>query len=230
MIDPALVDEVFHIAGRCVDGEPLAYALGWCDFDGMRLKVTPDVLIPRPDTEILVRATLEVIGSEPVRVLDVCTGTGAVACSLKTHRPEIAVAASDISPAAIEIARANAERLGLDVTCFVADGFEHAGIYDVICANPPYIALGDNRIDPAVHMYEPTCALFAGSDGLAVIRSLIGCGQTHVIAGGWLLIEHGLDQGEAVVALAQAHGWTQIETIQDLAGRDRVTHMRKAYE
>lgn len=230
VIDDALVDRVLQIAGRCAAGEPLAYVLGWCDFDGLRLQVTPDVLIPRPDTETLVQAALEVIGSRPVRLLDVCTGTGAVALSLKARRPEIEVVASDLSPKAIEVAQANAAHLDLAVTCVVADGFEHAGIYDVICANPPYIAQQDSRVDPSVIQHEPELALFGGLDGLAVIRTLIQGGQAHLTPGGWLLIEHGLDQREAVVELAEAQRWSHIQTLQDLAGRDRVTRLRKPYE
>ena len=230
VIDDALVDRVLQIAGRCAAGEPLAYVLGWCDFDGLRLQVSPDVLIPRPDTETLVQSALEVIGSRPVRLLDVCTGTGAVALSLKARRPEIDVSASDLSPEAIEVAQANAARLHLAVRFFIADGFEQAGTYDVICANPPYIAEHDSRVDPAVIQHEPRLALFAGLDGLAVIRRLIQDGQSHLTAGGWLLIEHGLDQREAVVELAQVHRWSHIQTFQDLAGRDRVTRMRKSYE
>ena len=230
IIEDACVDQFLEAAGRCANGEPLAYVLGWTYFDGLLLEVTPDVLIPRPDTETLVHATLGVIESERASVLDVCTGTGAVALSLKARSSALNVEASDISEAAIALAETNARRLKLSIHWRVADLLEEASHYDVVCANPPYIARDDGRVERSVAHHEPPLALYANGRGLAIIEALINEAQAHLNPGGWLVLEHGLDQGESVRRLAVEAGWQRIDTWNDLAGRERVTRMRTPHE
>ena len=193
--------------------EPVAYLVGTKGFRHLDLRVDRRVLIPRPDTETLVEVAIDA-APEGARVHDVGTGSGAVALALAQERPDLRVTASDASPEAVEAARANAERLGLDVAVDIADGLP-PGEYDLVVANLPYVREDEwVGLQPEIREYEPRAALVSGRDGLDAIRSLVGR------AGGTLLaLEHAPDQAGAVRALLG----DDARTVQDLAGRDRVT-------
>ena len=191
----------------------MAYILGSKGFRWIELHVDRRVLIPRPDTETLVEVALELAPSG-ARVHDVGTGSGAVALALKHERPDLVVSASDVSADAVEVARANAERLGLDVPIAVAGGLP-AGEYDLVVANLPYVRADEwEGLEPEIRLYEPREALVAGADGLDAIRSLVGGAPSGLR----LALEHAPDQTEAVKGLLR-----RPRTLPDLAGRPRVT-------
>jgi release factor glutamine methyltransferase len=221
---------------RRIQGECVAYILGRREFRGLDFAVTAAVLVPRPDTETLVEAALGYIdrrGSPgKIRLLDLCTGSGAVAISLKHERPDVAVFASDISPEAVKIARANARRLlGRDgragksrgVTFFQGDLFENVeGSFDCITANPPYVPT--KTIDTLAREVrrEPRLALDGGEDGLDLIRRVIGEAKERLSPGGILLLEAGPGQMAAITGLLASRGYRNGNIRRDLAGRDRV--------
>lgn len=206
-------------------GEPMAYLRGDQEFFGLTLRVDPRVLVPRPDTEALVHWALDVLdempGTEASRVLDLGTGSGAIALAIKAQRPAARVAATDASSAALEVARANADQLGLQVEFHAGhwlaavDGLR----FDLIVSNPPYIAEGDPHL-AALH-HEPGSALTAGPDGLDDIRQLVASAPACLESGGWLLLEHGHDQAGAVRALLDAAGFVRTDSRTDLAGIER---------
>jgi release factor glutamine methyltransferase len=216
---------------RRADGEPLAYIVGEREFHGLRLRVTPDVLVPRPDTETLVDWALALMAPLPApRVIDLGTGSGAIALALKTARPDAEVHATDLSSAALDVARANAHALGLAVSWHRGAWWQAVtpGIFDLAVSNPPYVAPGDAHLHALRH--EPAIALTPSDDrgdGLSDLQRIVAGAGAHVRAGGWLLLEHGADQGAAVGALLQAAGWNGIQTRHDLAGRQRVTAARR---
>ena len=206
-------------------GEPMAYLRGDQEFFGLTLKVDPRVLVPRPDTEALVNWALDVLDdmsrTEAPRVLDLGTGSGAIALAIKSRRPAARVTATDASAAALEVARTNADQLGLQVDLHA--GHWLAAVegqrFDLIVSNPPYIAEGDPHL-PALH-HEPGSALTSGPDGLDDIRWLVASAPACLPPGGWLLLEHGHDQAGAVRALLEAGGFTQVLSRTDLAGIER---------
>jgi len=204
---------------RC--GTPVAYVIGRREFWKLSLEVSRDVLIPRPETELLVELVL--IRLPPrARVLDLGTGSGAIALAIKQERNDCAVTATDISAAAIETARRNAATYGLDLNCRVGTWYSVVeDTYDLIVSNPPYIADTDSHLRELVS--EPRIALSAGPDGLDALRVVVAGAPSHLTRGGWLLVEHGHDQGTAVRGLFEAAAFGGIETHQDLAGHDRVT-------
>ncbi len=209
---------------RRAGGEPLAYLLGEKEFYGLTLTVTPDVLVPRPDTETLVEWALELLpGDQPTRVLDLGTGSGALALAVARHRPQARITAVDASAAALAVARGNGERLGLVVEWLASDWFAAlAGRrFDLIVSNPPYVAEGDAHLGALRH--EPQAALTAGGDGLDAIRRIVGDAPARLEAGGWLLLEHGFEQAEAVAGLLARAGFQDIATRRDLGGRPRST-------
>ena len=214
-----------QLLARRAAGEPVAYLLGEKEFHGLMLRVTPDVLIPRPDTETLVEWALDCLRSLPpgAAVADLGTGSGAIALAIKQARPDAVVCAVDASPAALAVARDNGSRLALDVEWLAGSWWTPlAGRrFDLIASNPPYIAEGDAHLSALAH--EPLQALTAGPDGLADLRQLIAGATAHLRPGGWLLLEHGWDQAEAVRALLQAAGWADVATRHDLAGQPRCT-------
>ncbi len=226
---PEACQPVYDLAARALQGEPLAYLLGVAYFDGLPIHVSPSVLIPRPDTEILLQTALQKMPNERARVLDLGTGSGALALAMKKHRPAWQVTATDVDPEALAMARNNAERLSLDVTWVQADGLTGLSSFDLIVSNPPYIAINDPDVDHCVHAHEPHLALYSGVDGLALIRRLIAEAQNHLVDGGWFCLEHGWQQKEAVESLARDARWDSVETVRDLAGHDRVTLMRKPH-
>lgn len=208
---------------RRLQGEPVAYITGYKDFFGLTLKVDARVLDPRPDTEILVEWALELLPTgQPARVLDLGTGSGAVALALQHQRPAAQVTAVDASADALAVASANAERLNLPVQCVQSHWMNAVpGQFDLIVSNPPYVADGDPHLAALTH--EPLQALTSGADGLDDIRQIIAQAPSRITPGGWLLLEHGWDQAQAVQALLRQGGFEQVQSRQDLAGVDRCT-------
>jgi len=210
---------------RLATGEPLAHLTGWQPFHGLMLQVTPATLIPRPDTETLVDWALELLAALPGQpsVVDLGTGSGAIALAIKAACPRAQVTAVDFSAAALAVARANGEHLALSVDWRHGSWFEPlAGQrFDLIVSNPPYIA-GDDPHLPALR-HEPLTALTPGGDGLADLRSLIDAAPQHLNAGGWLLLEHGWDQADAVAQHLAVSNFGDISLRRDLGGRARAS-------
>ena len=210
---------------------PLAYLLGEREFHGLLLRVTPDVLVPRPDTEVLVDWALEVLADLDCRttptVADLGTGSGAIALALKQAHGAAQVCAVERSPAALAVARTNGERLGLPVEWLQGDWFSPLSgrRFDLIVSNPPYIDGADAHL-AALHA-EPREALTPGPDGLSALRVLARNAPYHLQPGGWLLLEHGHDQGAAVRALLQDAGLALVQTRRDLGGQERCTAGRQ---
>jgi release factor glutamine methyltransferase len=206
----------------------LAYILGVCYFDGLKLLINSDVLIPRPDTETLVEVASALIADANVQLVhDLCTGSGAVALAIKARYPYCMVTASDLSDHAVRCASHNASALQLDVECRQADLFEGLSKFQLITANPPYIAWDDPEVDPDVVAYEPAIALFSENNGLSLIQRILSEAPNYLSDDGVLCLEHGHRQAHDVRELAMKMRWKSIQTHQDLAGRDRVTRMQK---
>lgn len=212
---------------RRSQGEPLAYILGDTEFYGLKLSVTPHTLIPRQDTELLVDAALELIPERASwTVLDMGTGTGAIAIAIAHHRPIAQVTALDASKASLAVAQDNACALRLPSIRFIhSDWFSALGQqrFDVIISNPPYIAQNDPHLQATSLPYEPISALTSGVDGLDDIRLLVQQAPKHLNSDGWLLLEHGYDQGAAVRHLMQSAGFSAIATHRDYGNNDRIT-------
>jgi len=211
------------LCARRVGGEPVAYLTGRKAFYGLDLHVDARVLDPRPDTETLVDWALDVPlpgTAAPAQVLDLGTGSGAIALALKAHRPNWQVAALDASAGALAVAEANGRRLGLAVTFRQGHWLAgDTGIYDLIVSNPPYVAAGDPHL--AALRREPLAALAAGPDGLDDLRAIVAQAPGRLAAGGWLLLEHGHDQAAAVRALLASAGFADVASRTDLAGIER---------
>ncbi len=208
-------------------GVPIAYLTGRRAFWSFELGVTPAVLIPRPETERLVELALARLPAHAeCAVADLGTGSGAVALALAHERPRARVLATDASADALAVARANAERLGLANVEF-AQGDWCAALgarrFDLIASNPPYVAAGDAHLARGDLRFEPAAALASSADGLDAIRAIAAAAPEHLMPGGWLLVEHGFDQGARVRALFAAHGLRDAATHRDLEGRERVT-------
>jgi len=205
-------------------GEPIAYLIGQREFFGHLLTVGPSVLIPRPETELLVQQTLAGLPSG-AQVLELATGSGAIAISIALARPDVSVLATDLSETALAIARGNARRLGANVTFAAGDwyGALDAIEFDRIVVNPPYIAARDHHLQQGDLRFEPPSALAGGVDGFEAIRVIIDGAPSRLVRGGSLMIEHGYDQGRAVRVLLKAQGLQHVCTWQDLAGHDRVS-------
>ncbi len=206
---------------RRASGEPLAYITGHKAFYGLDLAVDSRVLVPRPDTETLVDWALEVLSPVPgSQVLDLGTGSGAIALALKHARPSLQVSAVDFSADALAVARANAQRLKLDVALAQGSWLDDVqGRFDAIVSNPPYIPSSDHHLAALTH--EPLSALTSGTDGLDDIRTIIRQAPLHLRSGGWLLLEHGYDQAAAVRALLTQAGFAGTQSRRDLAGIER---------
>ncbi|MDH4166371.1 MAG: peptide chain release factor N(5)-glutamine methyltransferase [Gammaproteobacteria bacterium] len=218
-----------HVTRRS-HGEPVAYVLGEKEFWSLPLEVTPDVLIPRPETELVVELALTHLPrDQEARVLDLAAGSGAIALALARELPRAAVVGTDLSAAAIAVARRNAQRLGLANVLFrTGHWFDPVAEerFDLVASNPPYIAETDDRVEPAVRRFEPHAALFAGTDGLEALRVITGAAGRHLSPGGWLVVEHGDRQGPAVRELLSVAGFADVATHADLAGLDRCTEGR----
>ncbi len=208
-------------------GQPVAYLVGRREFWSLELAVNADTLIPRPETELLVELVLQRLPmGRPARVLDLGTGSGAIALAIASERSNVQVTAVDAYARTLAMAEKNAAKLQLaNVRCLRSDWYSAlAGErYDLIASNPPYIADADPHLQQGDLRFEPPMALSSGSDGLDAIRLIVGEAPAHLNAGGWLLIEHGLEQGAAVRGLFEASGFAAIETQCDLEGRERVT-------
>jgi len=215
------------LLARRESGEPVAYLCGQRGFWTLDLSVTPETLIPRPETELLVELALSRLPDDrALQVADLGTGSGAIALALASERPRARVLATDASPGALAVARGNAERLGLgNVEFRHGDWFDALpGLrFDLIASNPPYIAAGDPHLAQGDLRFEPPGALASGADGLDAIRAIVAAAPAHLLPGGWLLLEHGWTQGTAVRALMQVAGFSGVSTQPDLEERDRVS-------
>lgn len=210
---------------RRLAGEPVAYLLGWREFWSLELEVTPDTLIPRPETELLVELALERLpANDPVQVADLGVGSGAIALALASERPQARVVATDHSPAALAVARRNAQRLRIvNIEFRQGDWCEAlAGErFDLIAANPPYVAATDSCWRKGALRFEPPAALAAGVDGLDALRVIIAQAPDGLKPGGWLVLEHGYDQGETTATLLREQGFVEISNHRDAAGFPR---------
>ncbi|MEP6998094.1 MAG: peptide chain release factor N(5)-glutamine methyltransferase [Betaproteobacteria bacterium] len=216
------------LARRRRAGEPVAYLTGRREFYGLDLEITPDVLIPRPETELLVDLALERLpGDRNMRVLDLGTGSGAVALAIASARRTAHVVGTDVSGAALALAARNAVRLALNNVSFAASDWFAAlarARFDLIAGNPPYVAAGDPHLVEGDLRYEPAQSLTPGGDGLNAIRAIVAQAPRHLTPGGWLLLEHGHDQAGAVAALFGGAGFVGVGAARDLAGILRVTY------
>ncbi len=215
---------LFALIRRRLAGEPIAYIVGEREFFGLPFIVTPAVLIPRPETELLVELALERVPPRG-RVLDMGTGSGAIAVAIARQRPDAQVTALDASEQALAVARQNAERNRAQVKFLHSDWYAALDNerFDVIASNPPYIEKNDPHLAQGDLRFEPADALTDHADGLSDLRAIVAGAGGHLAAGGWLLMEHGYDQAEAVRALLSAHGFAQAQSWRDLAGIERVS-------
>jgi len=215
---------------RRAQGEPVAYITGRRGFMDIELEVTPAVLIPRPETELLVTTALDLVTSDDAQVVDLGTGSGAIALALAVARPRWRMLATDVSQAALAVARSNIERIAPDrVELVNSDWFADLGSmrFDLVVANPPYIAVGDPDLALHVAQFEPARALFAKRDGQAALAELAGAAPQRLKTGGWILLEHGHRQGASVRRLLAAAGLEAIGTLADAANLERVTIARR---
>ena len=216
--------------GRRCTGEPIAYLLGRREFWSLELEVSPDTLIPRPETELLVELALARLPVDrPVAVADLGTGSGAIALALAVERPLARIVATDRSPAALTVARRNARRLNIRHVEF-REGYWCAPLgnerFDLIAANPPYVAAADPRWRVGELQFEPPAALVSGADGLDALRAIIAQAPDYLKPDGWLLLEHGYDQGEAVPALLRERGFVMVSDYRDAADISRTSSGR----
>ncbi|HEY0336385.1 MAG TPA: peptide chain release factor N(5)-glutamine methyltransferase [Burkholderiales bacterium] len=219
--------EIFAaLVERRVRGEPVAYLTGEREFYGRTFKVTPAVLIPRPETELLVDLALERLPrASAARVLDAGTGSGCIAIAIASERLHCKVLALDQSPEALAVARRNAITLRVGNVAFLQSNWFSAldnERFDVIVSNPPYVAQADPHLQDGDIRFEPLAALEAGADGLDAIQRIVAEARSHLVAGGWLLFEHGYDQAGRARQLLQAGGYADIFSARDLAGIERV--------
>lgn len=222
-------EQFFTLVAERASGQPVAYLLGEQEFWSLPLKVSPSTLIPRPDTECMVEAALSLDLPASANVLDLGTGTGAIALALASEQPGWRIMASDRVDDAVALAKENSQSLGLPVTVVKSHWFDQipASTFDLLISNPPYIAASDRHLSEGDVRFEPESALVAGDDGLDDIRLLVTEGLDWLNPNGWMLLEHGYNQGDAVRALFAKAGWCNIETRKDYGGNDRMTLARK---
>ncbi len=228
--DQALFAELLR---KRLEHTPIAHITGLRDFWTLTLKVTPDTLVPRPETEILVEQALAKLpANETCSVLDLGTGSGAVVLSIGSERPHAILHATDLSSDALEVAAQNSDCCEQQVTWHQGDWFDALDTttatmrFDMIVSNPPYIGLDETGLTDPELMFEPDIALYSGADGLDAIRVIVDGAGAHLVPGGWLLLEHGLLQGQAIRELLAIHNFTEITTVFDLSGLPRVTSGR----
>jgi release factor glutamine methyltransferase len=215
-----------ELIDRRAAGEPVAYVLGYRDFWTLRLAVNPAVLVPRPETELLVERALALGPNGPARIADLGTGSGAIALALASERPQWVIAATDVSEDALGTARANASMLGLARLEFLKGRWFQplAGRrFDLIASNPPYVAEGDPALRDAALKHEPQIALAAGADGMSALREIVHSAPQYLERRGWLLLEHGSDQAAAVARELLVRGFGHVRSHRDLAGHERMT-------
>ena len=215
------------LVARRLRGEPVAYIVGQREFFGLPFEVTPAVLIPRPDTELLVELALDRLPPSG-RVLDMGTGSGAIAVALAHTRRDARVTALDVSDEALAVAARNAAANGASVRLLRSDWYAALDsatpeIFDLIVSNPPYIASGDRHLSEGDLRFEPSGALTDHADGLSALRTIVAGAARHLVPHGWLLMEHGYDQAAAVRDLLRAQGYVNVQSWRDLAGIERVT-------
>ena len=225
-LESAVVTAFQGLVTERLRGVPIAHLIGYREFWTLNLKVTPDTLIPRPETELLVETALALLPPTPANVLDLGTGTGAIALSIASERPDCCVTACDFSAAALAVAQENAQSHGITNVTFVqSDWFTAlpAQRFALIVSNPPYIEAADPHLQQGDVRFEPLSALAAGQDGLDDIRQIIHHAPDWLANNGWLLLEHGYNQGQAVTALLQERGFQAVRCLRDLAGNERVS-------
>ena len=225
-LTPDEASRLDDLVARRLRGEPIAYIVGRREFFGLDFQVGPAVLIPRPDTELIVELSLDRLPENAPRLLDMGTGSGAIAVAVAHTRPDADVTALDVSPDALAVAQANAAANGARVRFLESSWFDAlaaAEVFDVIASNPPYIAAGDEHLVQGDLRFEPVGALTDHADGLSALRIIIQGSPRHLVPGGWLLLEHGYDQAAAVRALLAEAGFTDVHSWQDLAGIERVS-------
>ncbi len=229
---PAQVAACFERAlARRADGVPVAYLLGRREFWSLDFEVGPAVLVPRPETELLVQRALVVVRAPAAVIADLGTGSGAIAIALAHERPGWSITATDLSAEALEVARRNGERL-VPGRIDWRHGDWYAALggrrFDALLSNPPYIAAADPAMRGDGLRHEPPGALTPGGDGLGALATLINGASEHLEPGGWLALEHGAGQGETLRALLVARGFTSVTSHRDLAGHERVTEGKLA--
>lgn len=216
-----------QLVKRRMQGEPIAYIRGQQEFWSLLFEVSPAVLVPRPETELVVERALEQIaGDAPARIADLGTGSGAIALAIASERPQAHVTATDVSKLALEIATRNAARLQLN-NVSLRQGSWFAPLagqrFDVVVSNPPYIADGDPHVAADVRRHEPGVALFSGRSGMEALEQIIAAAPDHLNRGGWLILEHGWNQAPAVRDLLVRSGFARVRSHADLAGHERVS-------
>ena len=220
------LEQLEALLARREQGEPVAYLVGEREFWSLPLSVSPATLIPRPDTECLVEQALLRLPASPQKVLDLGTGTGAVALAIASERPDCQLIGVDLQPEAVKLAQHNAQKLAITNASFVQGSWftPVAGQqFAVIVSNPPYIDAADPHLAEGDVRFEPASALVAGEDGLDDLRLIISQAPQHLQPGGWLLLEHGYDQAPVVRELLAQHDFEQIESRVDLGGHERIT-------
>jgi release factor glutamine methyltransferase len=225
-LTPDEASRLDDLVARRLRGEPIAYIVGRREFFGLDFQVGPAVLIPRPDTELIVELSLERLPENAPRLLDMGTGSGAIAVAVAHTRPDADVTALDVSRDALAVAQANAAANGARVRFLESSWFDAltAGeTFDVIASNPPYIAAGDDHLAQGDLRFEPVGALTDHADGLSALRIIIAGSPRHLVPGGWLLLEHGYDQAAAVRTLLVDAGFADVQSWRDLAGIERVS-------
>ena len=217
------VEDIQRLFERRLHGEPIAYLIGQREFYGLSLEVTPAVLIPRPETELLVELALERMTSN-ARVLDMGTGSGAIAVALAHARPDSKIFASDVSQPALAVAQRNNHLHQTAVTFFQSDWYEQVSEkFNLIVSNPPYIRAGDSHLSQGDLRFEPVDALTDHHTGLTAIEIIVQGAPAYLERGGWLLLEHGYDQATAVRDLFHPSTWSDVQSWRDLTGTERVS-------
>lgn len=227
VLDAQVIAAYEALIARRAAGEPVAYITGHRGFWSLELEVTPATLIPRPETELLVELALRHLPpGQALHIADLGTGSGAIALAIAHERPQAQVSAVDVSADALDVARRNAQRLGISNIRFLQGSWMtplSGESFAMIVSNPPYIEASDPHLEQGDLRFEPASALASGEDGLDAIRQIVAAAPAHLQPGGWLLMEHGWDQGPPVRALLATAGYVEVDTVRDLEGRDRVS-------